>query len=176
MYCKCGCGLITSIAKRNRKELGHVKGQYLDYLKSHKLRGKKRPLFSKKWRENISESCKGRIAWNKGLKWSEKVIIKMQGDRDNILGDKNPNWKGGIDQKIRGLRGSREYLKWKKFIFKRDKICVLCGSTEKLTSDHIKSFTYYPKLRYNLRNGRLLCWKCHIKTPNFGQKAIKEVV
>lgn len=38
-FCKCGCGQITPIAKRNRYELGHVKGKHIDYLLGHKMRG-----------------------------------------------------------------------------------------------------------------------------------------
>jgi hypothetical protein len=39
MTCKCGCGAITPIAKRNRKELGHIKGKHIAYLLGHKMRG-----------------------------------------------------------------------------------------------------------------------------------------
>lgn len=38
-YCKCGCGNLTPIAYRNRFELGHKKGEPIDYLKGHKMRG-----------------------------------------------------------------------------------------------------------------------------------------
>lgn len=34
-YCRCGCGGTTSIAKRNRKELGHIKGQPTPFLPGH---------------------------------------------------------------------------------------------------------------------------------------------
>lgn len=174
MYCKCGCGKITPIAKRNRYNLGHIKGKYIDYLLGHKMRGKKR-VFSDKWKKNISKGCMGRTPWNKGKKWNEKVLQKLRGKRDNILGEKNPNWKGGIDQQIRGIRRSRDYLRFKKFIRDRDRVCILCGSDKKLHIDHIKSFTYYPELRYEPSNARLLCFKCHRETPNFGSKARMEV-
>lgn len=39
MYCRCGCKAITPVAKRNRKELGHRKGEHIDYLLGHKMRG-----------------------------------------------------------------------------------------------------------------------------------------
>lgn len=39
MNCACGCGVITPIAKRNRKQLGHVKGEHIEYLLGHKMRG-----------------------------------------------------------------------------------------------------------------------------------------
>lgn len=171
MYCKCGCGEITPIAKRNRDNLGHIKGEHIDYLKGHKNRGVKRPPFSKEWREKISKSTKGRKPWNKGKKWSDEVIQKLKEKRDNILGEKNPNWKGGIDQKIRGIRRSRDYLRFKKYIKERDKVCVLCGSNKNLHIHHIKSFTYYPELRYKKSNAILLCFNCHKKTDNFGTKS-----
>lgn len=174
MYCKCGCGKITPIAKRNRKNLGHIKGKHIDYLFAHKLRGKKRH-FTDEWKNNISKGCIGRTPWNKGKKWSDDIIKKLCGPRDNLLGKKNPNWKGGIDQKIRGIRRSREYLHFKKYIRERDKVCVICGSNSNLQVDHIKSFTYYPNLRYEKSNARLLCFKCHRGTPNFGSKARKVV-
>lgn len=34
-YCKCGCGQRTGIAKRNRPEIGHVKGEPLVYILGH---------------------------------------------------------------------------------------------------------------------------------------------
>lgn len=179
MYCKCGCGKITSIAKRNRYNLGHVKGKYIEYLPGHKTKYFwKIGIYDnrgKKWKNSISKATKGRTPWNKGKKWSYEVIKKLQGKRDCILGDKNPNWRGGIDQKIRGLRRSREYLHFKRFIRNRDKICVFCESNKKLHVDHIKSFTYYPKLRYVPSNARLLCFECHKKTDNFGIKARRNI-
>lgn len=33
--CRCGCGKITPIAKRNRWDLGHIKGKHVPYLPSH---------------------------------------------------------------------------------------------------------------------------------------------
>lgn len=33
--CECGCGNRTAIAKRNRKEYGHVKGQPVRFCRSH---------------------------------------------------------------------------------------------------------------------------------------------
>lgn len=42
--CRCGCGRLTSIAKRNNPKLGHVKGQSVFYIPGHGMRGHhKRP-------------------------------------------------------------------------------------------------------------------------------------
>ena len=169
MSCQCGCGQETPIAYRNRKELGHKKGEPIPFLPGHANRGKKR-IFSDEWKKNISQAAQGRVPWNKGVPWTEKVKEKLRGPRDSILGDKNPNWKGGIDKIIRGERRSREYRRWKQAIRQRDKVCIVCGSSERLQAHHIKSFTRYPELRFDITNGQLLCWNCHRKTDNFGNK------
>ena len=34
-YCQCGCGNRSQIAKRNRKELGHIKGVPVKFIQGH---------------------------------------------------------------------------------------------------------------------------------------------
>lgn len=34
-YCHCGCGQLTPIAKRNRADIGHIKGQPTPYISGH---------------------------------------------------------------------------------------------------------------------------------------------
>jgi 5-methylcytosine-specific restriction endonuclease McrA len=64
---------------------------------------------------------------------------------------------------------------WKILVRRRDgDKCVLCGSGDRLEVDHIKSFRTHPELRYDVSNGRVLCHDCHIKTDNYGAKALKE--
>ncbi len=41
--------------------------------------------------------------------------------------------------------------------------CCLCGSTEKLTVDHIKPRSVFPELFYEVSNGRVLCEKCRVR-------------
>lgn len=42
-FCKCGCGRKTSIAPRNRAQLGWIKGEPLDYLVGHNNLAKRGP-------------------------------------------------------------------------------------------------------------------------------------
>ena len=41
--------------------------------------------------------------------------------------------------------------------------CSQCGSTDKLTADHIKPVVNHSELRYDVNNGRILCDKCRVK-------------
>ena len=65
------------------------------------------------------------------------------------------------------------YRGWRILVLKRDVNCVMCGSSERLECDHIKSFRDHPDLRYDISNGRVLCHSCHVKTDTYGGKARK---
>lgn len=43
---------------------------------------------------------------------------------------------------------------------------------KEIIADHIKSFRFFPKLRYVIDNGRTLCNKCHKKTETYGRRSI----
>ena len=59
-------------------------------------------------------------------------------------------------------------------MFQRDNYkCVECGSKDEMEADHIKSFSKYPDLRFDLANGRTLCKSCHKKTDTYGGKMLK---
>lgn len=59
------------------------------------------------------------------------------------------------------------YKIWHDAVFDRDKkTCVLCGAHGRkveIHADHIKAWALYPKLRYNVDNGRTLCYDCHLE-------------
>src|SRR5690348_5730408 len=51
MYCECGCGEKTTIAKKNRPHLGHIKGQPVRFISGHSTRlreqdGEKNPMWT----------------------------------------------------------------------------------------------------------------------------------
>lgn len=71
--------------------------------------------------------------------------------RQTMIGEKSPNWKGGISERDSQART------WAYNVISRDKKCIECGSIEKLHAHHIKSYSEYPELRYDLDNGITLC-------------------
>ena len=123
----------------------------------------------------MSEESKRKIGLkNSGRKFSDEYKKKLSEARK---GDKSNFWKGGISSNINLSRGSLEHRIWHKAVFERDKYtCVLCGYKSNggkpadIHADHIKSFTHYPELRFDINNGRTLCKKCHYSTENWGGK------
>lgn len=102
----------------------------------------------------LSEAKKGQVAWNKG--------ITAQDDSRILSGEANPAWKGGVTPKNR-LERVRFQQTTQPLIFKRDNYtCQVCDQTGGyLQVDHIKGWSEYPELRFELDNCRTLCMACH---------------
>ena len=95
-----------------------------------------------------------------------------------LRGDKNPNWKGGITLKTRGLRATQEYENWRKIVLKRCKNkCVDCGVLDNLEVHHISPLVENDEFIFEPANGVVLCVGCHLKIPR-GRKggSFKEMV
>ena len=137
-----------------------------------------------------SERMKGTTAWNKGIKglqswmnttglnkgepWNKGVKGEQAAWNKGIvnihfLGEKNPNWKGGVTKENARIRKSIEYKEWRTSVFERDNYtCQECGERGKLlNADHIKAFAVFPELRFDINNGRTLCVDCHKATPTY---------
>ena len=127
-----------------------------------------------------SKSCKGKYQINQyadyffrdkhglnhplwGKKHKPESIEKMRASAPDRRGDKSPSWKGGVNTKNETIRKSKEYTEWRRIIFTRDNYtCQLCGKRGvSLEADHIKPFSLYPELRFELSNGQTLCQSCH---------------
>lgn len=83
----------------------------------------------------------------------------------NLIGKKSINWKGGITPINVLIRTSAKYLQWAKTIKERDdytcQICNIRGGN--LRANHIKKFSNYHELRFNLNNGITIHKDCDIK-------------
>lgn len=102
---------------------------------------------------------KGHTPWNKG--------------KPHMVKEKHPAWRGGITPLNVKIRNSPRMKEWRAAVFKRDGYtCVLGGKEHgnKLEADHIKRFSDYPELRFDINNGRTLCVNCHKRTDTYGNK------
>lgn len=99
----------------------------------------------------------GKPSWNKGKEYLA------------IRGEKHPNWKGGISRIHHTERQlammTIGYELWRSDVFERDNYtCQMCGAKGcYIEAHHIKAWSKYPELRYEVCNGSTLCKKCHNK-------------
>ena|SRR3990167_1405256 len=125
---------------------------------------------------------KGAVPWNKGIKNPYPLSLEArQKISQKLSGNKSHLWRGGITKEVRLIRTSLEYRAWRKSVFERDDYtCVECGSrngdgrAHTLNADHIKPFSLYPELRFDLNNGRTLCTECHLKTETYGNRLLRQ--
>ncbi len=134
----------------------------ISLINSHK--GKPSP---RKGKTNTLEHRMKLSISHTGKKLSEETRNKMSKAHE---GEKCHFWKGGISKLCiyKHYRNS-EYKKWREKVFKRNKYtCQKCG--EKgcfIHPHHLKSYTFFPKLRYVTDNGTTLCVPCH-RLTHFG--------
>lgn len=121
-------------------------------------------IISKETRSKMGLAKIGHIPWNKGLKYNDsmKARLNMSGFVPRF-GKDNPNWRGGTMTANTAIRESLEYEDWRKKVFERDcYTCQTCGEIGgRLEADHIKIFSLYPELRFDINNGQTLCKPCH---------------
>lgn len=177
---------------RNKKGQ-FLKGHSFNKDKTSSLKGKKRPPFSKEWRENIGKAGLGRAPWNKGKETPLEVKEKQRQAklrkptrywlgrrRECIAGENHYNWKGGVSKLSSRIRHSYKYRQWRSDVFTRDDF--ICQSCDKrgvyLEAHHLKEFvkilgehnikTVDEALEceelWNINNGVTLCRECHDKT------------
>jgi hypothetical protein len=148
---------------RHHSQISKIKMSLSGKGKHNYWFGKKRHSLSDETKDKISKSNTGKI-------FSEKHKRKLS---EALRGEKNHFWKGGITKENLSIRTSAKYKQWRSEVFQRDNwTCIWCGKKDKtIQADHIKPFSLYPELRFNINNGRTLCHKCH-KTTNTYAKNI----
>ncbi|KKM71534.1 hypothetical protein LCGC14_1429710, partial [marine sediment metagenome] len=104
---------------------------------SDALKGKNHPCYGKKHStatilkmRNIKLGKKNPFY---GKKHTCEMTSKMSADRaKKYTGDKHWNWKGGITERIWGLRHTNKAKIWRTAVFERDNYtCQKCGSKDR---------------------------------------------
>jgi len=80
-------------------------------------------------------------------------------------GSNGGGWKGGVSSVNELERKNRFYRDWRRSVFLRDEFtCQECGVRNVwIEAHHIKGFSEFPKLRFEIENGVTLCKSCHNK-------------
>lgn len=160
----------------------YCKNCELKFTKS-KFRSKKSWSVAKYCSHNCSNKANGgKPTWNKGKPntWYNPKGLELGHGWNkgipnlNIVGDKNPSWRGGVTSENKKVRGSIEYALWRTAVFMRDNhTCQKCNHRGgNMHADHIKPFSLYPELRFAIDNGRTLCVECHRQTDTYGYSKI----
>lgn len=160
------------------------------YFKKYNLivpKGKSKQSWSKGLKasedERIKRFCeaghkarRGKSSWIKGKhhsektkrklsKWLKKNLTEAQKKGLDRTGCVPWNFKGNKDWENQKIRHSKEYDKWRKKVYKRDKwLCQICKKhcgRRDIVAHHKKEFSKHIKLRFDVNNGITLCRKCH---------------
>lgn len=92
---------------------------------------------------------------------AKKFSAKYQNVTEN-------EWPGFLTPVQTRIRGSAEYVAWRKAVFERDEYtCQCCGDRScsghpvELHAHHLENFAHNEDLRFDVNNGITLCYNCH---------------
>ena len=93
-------------------------------------------------------------------------------------GPKNSNWKGGVSGEQTLVRSSKLYKEWSRRVLERDDFTCQnqnCRARDgrQLSAHHIKSFSEFSELRFDIDNGTTLCQRCHVRLHNMLRVVLK---
>jgi len=135
--------------------------------------GKKRSFET---RQKIKEAKMGKPSPMKGKRMSEEARIKISKSRTGKKLSEETKKRMSLAQGGTGIPvmptkryyhlRDKKYFEWRTKVFERDNwTCQTCWRRGcYLEPHHIKGWTKYPKLRYEVENGVTLCGECHILT------------
>lgn len=127
-------------------------------IESNKKYHKKNQNKIKEWNKNFNKK------WYKENKQRIQIIKKeyMKNNPDILLKSQlNYLTKLADGFSLTSHQYKLALSAWSKTIRRRDQICVICGSTEKLNAHHIIHRAKNPELSFVKNNGVLLCKKHH---------------
>lgn len=95
---------------------------------------------------------------------NQKYCSKYCANLDKC-GKNHWNWKGGKTGINYLMRNRKEYRNWRNAVYRKDNwTCQNCGEhcdSKNIVAHHIKDWDNFPELRYDVKNGIVLCRVCH---------------
>lgn len=166
---KClSCGKIFTVYP-NLLDRKQTFCTYDCYIKAVKLPNKICSVCGKSFhtRKHDGKFCSQKCQWLYRLEYPIRYWLGKK--RENLSGEKNPAWKGGVTKLNKILRSATQFKEWRKKVFERDNfICQICFQRGGfLEPHHIKSVAAHPELVFEVNNGITLCINCHKKTDKW---------
>lgn len=135
--------------------------------------------------KKISEESKRKISEARVGKYAGSNHPLYGQTREDMKGENNPNWNGGVTTLYKQIRETIQYKQWRKACFERDDYtCKFCGQRGgDLHVDHITTYaSIIAKCQiisveetigctelWDVGNGRTLCITCHRNTDTYGR-------
>lgn len=96
----------------------------------------------------------------------KRAISETRIQKGIAKGRSNPNWRHGQCKLRQRDMSTAKYKLWRQSVLLRDDFtCCFCHKRGgDLEVDHIKPWAFFPELRHDPANGRVLCVTCHRKT------------
>jgi hypothetical protein len=92
-----------------------------------------------------------------------KISATKKASLKTVRGSQHHCWQGGTVTETQKIRASDEYITWRNAVWKRDGwACSQCGTHRSIVAHHIKPFSEFPELRFDVNNGQTLCRAHHI--------------
>lgn len=110
----------------------------------------------------------------------KRAIGRLEFVRDYVL-------NGRLDRAVRGQRKPKRSTKsrflaspeWReireKVLAYYGRVCMACGSTRRITVDHIKPRSKYLHLALSFENLQVLCWECNKQKCNLHETDYRQI-
>lgn len=97
-----------------------------------------------------------------GKHWRVSEQAKVNIKKTRKKGAEHPNWKGGVTSQNDMDRAIFKKTYQKQILARDNYTCQICNQySGNLQVDHIKKWSDFPELRFDIDNCRTLCMACH---------------